>query len=985
MKRSLFATFLLLAILLPSRQAAGQTAPGNLGDQLIQAVRNFDTTAVQQLLQNGANIEAKNQSGNTALILGAANCNSDIVNLLLQHGAQTEAKGRYGETALSEAATCHKADVVKLLLDKGASIEAKDDQGESSLFYAVQNGHVEIVGLLLERGANIEAKGKDNHTALMKASGYSSSKADVVELLLDKGANIEARDNFGSTALSEAAYWDKPDVVKLLLEKRANIEARSNIGATALIMATFGGRIPVVKVLLDKGANIETKDNKGSTPLMYAAQSGNTEMAALLLERGADITVKNNDGQTAAMVAEQNKKQELAAMLSKVSDMPGSVDVNALARSTVLSERMNPYLSDLQKGTNINDLLGRAVREGHSDVVAALIDKGANIEGKNKDGNTALLVATQEGKTDVVKLLLERGANLEAKDKDGKTALIESAQEGKTDVVKLLLEKGVNLEAKDKDGCTALIESATEGKTDAMKLLLEKGANIEAQDNGGDTALLVAAYNGKIEIVKLLLEKGAYLEAKESANYPFRGGTALLVAASEGKADIVKLLLEKGANLEAKDKDGLTALLIAAAGLRPRPQIVKLLLEYGADTEAKTSRGNTALAWLTSQRGSQISYLNRSHTDTGFNKDEEEELAKTNETISLLEDAISKTPERRFASYVNLLQSRPYDDAQREKTVQAAAALSAFPPIPDEAKQLFLQATALLQNIRINQASTADDLGKPIDLLRKAVNIAPWWGNAYYNLSRAWELDGQYDEAVKQMNYYLELKPSEADAAAARSHIAVIQEEKEAAARKEQENESKLTVKYVSGGVTRLRKDDAPKWWHNSGSIDTLYNYFVPEEWPFYINTFRFPNGHFLAISLIAQSNNGAYAGDRIGVYDITDHSCTEGNDFAFGAQDYTTSCGGRYYVKVSDQPNATVTITYPATGASVTLPVALLYRGRALQGRGIFGFGTCSYGMVHQGGARAMVLHFDCSVVKAAVDPTVNAAGLTPTTVKPE
>lgn len=76
------------------------------------------------------------------------------------------------------------------------------------------------------------------------------------------------------------------------------------------------------------------------------------------------------------------------------------------------------------------------------------------------------------------------------------------------------------------------------------------------------------------------------------------------------------------------------------------------------------------------------------------------------------------------------------------------------------------------------------------------------------------------------------------------------------------------------------------------------------------------------------------------------------------------------------------MTIIDPATGDSVTLSVTQLYRGRALKGIGAFG--GCS-GKVHQGGTRAMVLHFDCSVVKAAKDPTVNATGLTPTTVKPE
>jgi hypothetical protein len=136
------------------------------------------------------------------------------------------------------------------------------------------------------------------------------------------------------------------------------------------------------------------------------------------------------------------------------------------------------------------------------------------------------------------------------------------------------------------------------------------------------------------------------------------------------------------------------------------------------------------------------------------------------------------------------------------------------------------------------------------------------------------------------------------------------------------------------------------------------------------------PNGRLVVILLIAQSNQGVYAGDKIGVYDETTNSCSQGYTFAFGAQSYTEPCGTRYNVTVTNPPNAIVTVTYAPTGASVTLPVALLYRGRALKGRP---WPLGSGGTVHQGGAQPMVLHFEDSVVKAAEDPNVNAMGLTP------
>jgi ankyrin repeat protein len=917
--KSVLVTILLSFVLLSSRLAAGQAAPGSLDDQLIRAAENGDTNGVQQLLQRGANIEAKGTlypyEGATALIIASDK----------------------GET-----------DVVKLLLDKGANIEARSKWGWTPLASAVSTGHADVVRLLLEKGANMEAREGDDWTALRGAIGRDN--ADMVKLLLDKGANIEAKGgSFGDTPLIYAADMGRTNIVRLLLEKGANIEGRNQYhNLTALIQAAWSGRVEVVKLLLDKGANIEARDEFGRTPLLSAAENGKTEAAALLIERGADITAKDGQQQTPAMVAEHRNHPELAAMLRKVGESPGRQDVEALAQSTVLTEKLGRYLPDLQKGVSIDALLDRAIRAGDSDVAAYLIDKGATVNAL-KENSTVLMTAVLYGNAEVVKVLLDKGANIEAKDSYGRTALIQAVSSGKADAAKLLLDRGANIEAKATaspwEGETALIMASDEGRTDMMKLLLDRGANIEIEEKDGDTALIKAAWNGQVDSVRLLLEKGANIEAKNTS-----GETALIVAAqggitpsiAEGKIGVVKLLLDKGANLEAKD-----------------------------------NHGDTALAWAKMSKSRDENTVRLSPGEPLF----KQILSSETEVLNLLEQAVSKNPQDNLAEYVNNLQQNSYDDATREKAIRLAATLPALPAIPEEARSLFLQASALMK-----RSSDPGDLGQPIELLRKALTIAPWWANAYYNLSRALELSGQYDDAVKQLNYYLELKPSEADATEARAHIGVIQAEKEAAARKQQENENLMAVKYVSGGVTRLRYEDAPKWWYPGirNGVGELYVYELPEkEDPFYVNAFRMSNGRIIAIMLVAQSNNGMYAGDRIGVFDITNESCIQGrDDFDFGSQDYTEPCGFRYGVSVSSQPNATVTVTDAATRASVTVPVALLYRGRAFKGRAIFG--GCGDGTVYQGGSQLMVLHFDCSLVEAAKDPTVNAMGLTPTTVAP-
>jgi ankyrin repeat protein len=725
--------------------------------------------------------------------------------------------------------------VIVLSSSRLAAGQAAPNSLDARLFQAVESGDSAAVQELLQEGANIEAKDVFGSPLLFCAVMFG--RADVVKLLLEKGGNIEAKNNEGDTALSEAAYYAKTDMVKLLLEKGANIEAKDDRGHTALLRAVSNGKVDAVKLLLENGADTEAKDKYGDTALLRA--QGNTEVVKLLLEKGANVEAKDGNQHSTALM--------------------------------------------------------NAVHYGHTEVVKLLLDKGANIEARNNFGSTALLTAASFGHTELVELLLDKGANIEDKDNYGRGPLTDAASGGKVDVVKLLLDRGANIEARGRYGNTALLGAAEEGKTEVVKLLLESGANIEAKNEND--------------------------------------WTALILAANKGKAEVVNLLLEKGANIAAKD-----------------------------------SYGETALSRATESRNNLEDLVKQHSGDPTWSKD----LSDQTEVVRLLKQVLSKDAGAGFAEHVSYFQRQP-DDEAREKIVKLAAGLATPPAIPEEARQLFVQASALMK-----QRSAPAELAKPIELLRRALVIAPWWANAYYNLSRALELDEQYDEAVKQLNYYLELNPPEADAREARDHISVIQAEKEAAAQKKQENEGVLAVKYVSGGVTRLRYNDAPAWWHDLGRVDTLYTYWVPEEAPFYVNVFRMPSGHLLTITLLALSSNGAHTADQIAVYawDATKGGCSQGYTFAFGEHSYTNACGVHYDVEVSNQPNAIVTVTYTPTGASVTLPVPLLFRCRARK---------AWESTVYQGSVKGVeVLHFDESLVKAAEDPGVNAMGLTPTSVTP-
>jgi uncharacterized protein len=130
---------------------------------------------------------------------------------------------------------------------------------------------------------------------------------------------------------------------------------------------------------------------------------------------------------------------------------------------------------------------------GCTEVVKALLDKGAKIDGLDDDRWTALICASMKGHNEIIELLLDRGATLDWRDKEGFTALMIASQFGHSEVVKLLLERGAKIDLQMPTGITALIIASANGKTEVVKLLLEKGANAELKTIEGKTAYDYAA------------------------------------------------------------------------------------------------------------------------------------------------------------------------------------------------------------------------------------------------------------------------------------------------------------------------------------------------------------------------------------------------------------------------------------------------------------------------------------------------------------
>ena len=217
-----------------------------------------------------------------------------------------------------------------------------------------------------------------------------------------------------------------------------------------------------------------------------------------------------------------------------------------------------------------NTALIWASRNGKTEIVAMLVEKGADVNATDNWGYTPLLLASRYGHKEIVAMLVEKGADVNTEVQAQMTALLWATIAGHKDVVEILLQQpGIQVNAADMWGRTPLVNASTMGYTEIVRMLLEAGADIR------DT-LIMSSGNGHIEIVKMLLKEGADVNETDED-----GMTALMMASEWGHKYVVKILLaQEGINVNLWNNEGETALILASK--EGHLEIVKMLLKAGA-------------------------------------------------------------------------------------------------------------------------------------------------------------------------------------------------------------------------------------------------------------------------------------------------------------------------------------------------------------------------------------------------------------------
>ncbi len=247
--------------------------------------------------------------------------------------------------------------------------------------------------------------------------------------------------------------------------------------------------------------------------------------------------------------------------------------------------------------------LMHAAAVGSLDTMRLLLDKGADVNGKSAGSATALMWAVAD--IAKVRLLLERGADVNVVTETGRTALLLAAMSDESaETVRLLLAKGANPKAVDAVNVTALWSATFGDDTATVRQLIDAGIEVNAADKFiGSNPLLNAAQNGNLEVVRLLLSKGANPNATTGPpSQPVKNGlinlglTSALSFAATGPADVVKALLDAGGNPRHAEARGMTPLMLATATDHGDLEAIRLLIPL-SDLGAKDAMGETALDW----------------------------------------------------------------------------------------------------------------------------------------------------------------------------------------------------------------------------------------------------------------------------------------------------------------------------------------------------------------------------------------------------
>lgn len=531
--------------------------PKIIKEFLMQAMKKHDYEMIELLLEMGDYANEKNDYNKNPIILKAID-DSKIVDIFLKHGLDTNMTfNRYNPKSLLDKAIgeCAVGSVKSIL--EHSKMDLNNFHTAASIMKCDDSDKaVEIADLLLKRGFNISVTDKQGHTLLHLAA--KESKGRLCQYFLDKGIIVDIKDKEGISPIIYALTSRDNDLcAKILLKSGADIHQKAPKNVTLLHAAVKRNHIDVVKYLLDKGIDPNETDDKGHHALQLVADNAHFTTMNLLLEKGANLKAIDKEGNSVLHYAcGWNVSTAMAKFL-----LEKGLDVNLKNKLGVAA-------------------LSIAVKNNNLAVASYLMEHKAKINIQDNNGNTPLHYAVKKSNKKMIVLLLLKGADQNIKNKEGLNVLELANKEhsySKEEYHKILSKKYQSYLPDDK----TIFSFKDLGD---IALYAANGGNLKIKNEKNESLLHVATkVYGKIKIVNYLLASGIDPNLQD-----LEGRTSLHLAAQFSNAETVHSLLQYGAKVEIKDKNNLTPADYAIIDMYKRKgyllPIFKDMLVHGLST-----------------------------------------------------------------------------------------------------------------------------------------------------------------------------------------------------------------------------------------------------------------------------------------------------------------------------------------------------------------------------------------------------------------
>lgn len=342
------------------------------------------------------------------------------------------------------AATCDP-DQLRAEIANGADPNDVDADGNTVLHWAARNSGDACVEILLDHVSDLDATNSDGETPLMKAAISSLSEEGAlrsVQLLIDAGADPAIPNRFGYSPLFALVVYGG---AMFLMMDPAEVTPDPETGLPKF----RGGEYAMAELLLEHGADPNEIDYRDQSLIQFAVELRMPALVDLLVRNGADLTVL--------------KPEHERTMLHVAAAANRGVNI--------------PYL----------------------------LKQGLDIDAKDADGGTPLMLAAANGAMNALEVLLDAGADTEAADPRGFTPLLFMADRGNSEILEALLDAGANPDAATTPSRnTPLQRAAYAGWTEGVKILLDHGADPDTDNINGNSPRDLAEAAGHHEIVELL-------------------------------------------------------------------------------------------------------------------------------------------------------------------------------------------------------------------------------------------------------------------------------------------------------------------------------------------------------------------------------------------------------------------------------------------------------------------------------------------------